>query len=244
MKADRRFSGGLTVTTSFTYSKAMSFQTGDDGGLYFYYQPQIRRGYARADFDRTLNFVQSYVYQLPFGKGKPYLRSGIPGKVLGGWSVSGILSWRTGTPFSITGTNGLNMPSSASTATIDGNLNILGGIGKGAQWFDISNIYNSNTYNSTTGVAVFGNTGRNEFTGPNLFSLNAGVRRQFTLNERIKMEVRAEALNATNTPQFSNPSAATTSSTFGQITGTLSSGTGVNGTGGGRDLNLSAKISF
>ena len=44
----------------------MNFQSGDDGGLLFYVNEQ--RNYARADYDRTLTYVQSYIYKLPFGK--------------------------------------------------------------------------------------------------------------------------------------------------------------------------------
>jgi hypothetical protein len=58
------------------------------------------------------------------------------------------------------------------------------------------------------------------------------------------MELRAETFNFTNTPQFSNPQGSLTSSTFGYVTGTLGSGTGVNGTGGGRVLQLGLKVMF
>jgi hypothetical protein len=83
VKLDRGFGGGLRVTTAFTWSKAMDFQSGDDGGLVFNVNKE--RNYARADFDRTLNFVQSYVYQLPFGRGKRFLAHSFAGKVIGGW---------------------------------------------------------------------------------------------------------------------------------------------------------------
>src|SRR5262249_25617340 len=68
VKLDRRFSSGLELTTAFTWQKAMGYQNGDDGGLDFYINQ--RRNYARVDFDRTVNFVQSYIYELPFGKGR------------------------------------------------------------------------------------------------------------------------------------------------------------------------------
>ena len=64
MKIDRRFRGGLGVTTSYTWGRGMGFQTGDDGGPLFYIN--FRRNYARTDFDRTQTFVQSYIYDLPF----------------------------------------------------------------------------------------------------------------------------------------------------------------------------------
>ncbi len=84
VKFDRRFTGGFRITTSFTWQKAMDFESGDDGGLNFYAGQGIGRNYARADFDRTLNYIQSYIWELPFGRGKPLLASGVAGKVLGG----------------------------------------------------------------------------------------------------------------------------------------------------------------
>jgi hypothetical protein len=67
VKLDRKSAKGLRMTTSFTWGKAMNFQSGDDGGLLFYIDE--KRNYARADYDRTLTYVQSYIYKLPFGRG-------------------------------------------------------------------------------------------------------------------------------------------------------------------------------
>jgi hypothetical protein len=64
------------------------------------------------------------------------------------------------------------------------------------------------------------------------------------MSERFNLELRAETFNFTNTPEFNNPQASLTSATFGYVTSTLGSGTGVNGTGGGRAVQLGAKISF
>jgi hypothetical protein len=60
VKLNRRFFNGLSVTTAYTLAKGMSFQTGDDGGIWNYIYP--RRSYARTDFDRHQTFVQSWVY--------------------------------------------------------------------------------------------------------------------------------------------------------------------------------------
>ncbi len=133
VKLDRAFSGGLRITTSFTWSKATDFQSGDDGGLVFYVNKQ--RNYARADFDRTLNYVQSYIYQLPFGHGKRFLAQNFAGKIIGGWQASGILSARTGTPLTITANNSLNLPSSTQTAEQIAPVTILHGINVGNPWF-------------------------------------------------------------------------------------------------------------
>ena len=85
-KLERRFTNGLGITTAFTYAKGMGYQTADDGGLQgFYLAGQGHRNWARNDFDRTFTFVQSYVYQLPFGKGKHFLKSPQLDRIVGGW---------------------------------------------------------------------------------------------------------------------------------------------------------------
>ena len=236
VKLDRNFgANSLRVTTSFTWSKAMDFQTGDDGGLYF--NVDQHRNYARADFDRTLNYVQSYIYQLPFGKGKQFLSNNVAGKIVGGWQVSGILSLRTGTPINITANNNLNLPGSTQTADLVAPVKILHGINVVNPWFSKESF-------AQPATNTFGNLGRNVITGPGLFGLNASLIRRIQLNERCRLEVRADSLNVLNKPQFSNPQTSLTNSNYGYITGTLSSGTGVNGTGGGRLVTGGLKFTF
>jgi hypothetical protein len=91
---------------------------------------------------------------------------------------------------------------------------------------------------------VWGNTGRNILSGPGLFSLHASLVRRVKIAERYELQLRADSLNVTNTAQFSNPQTSFTNANFGYITGTLSSGTGVNGTGGGRVVTGGIKLSF
>jgi hypothetical protein len=238
VKLDRRWSSGFRMTTAFTWQKAMDFESGDDGGLDFYAGQGIGRNYARADFDRTLNYIQSYIYELPFGKGKPFLSSNIAGKIIGGWQVSGILSLRTGTPLTFTGSNSLNI-GSAGTATLNqvAPIQTLDGINTGNPWFSTASF-------AQTGITgVQGTSGRNIWSGPGLFSLNASLTRNIAVSERLRVALKLESLNATNTPQFSNPNTGF-GSNFGFVTGTISSGTGVNGTGGGRVVQLGAKVTF
>ena len=235
VKMDRRFSD-LTVTTAFNWGKGMSYQQGDDGGLMWLINQ--RRNHARTDFDRTLTFTQSYVYRLPWGPGQRWLKSGIVSKALGGWQLSGVLSLYTGTPMSI-GASGssLNTPGESQTANQVAPVQILHGINIGNPWFSTS------SFSQPTGV-VFGSTGRNIMSGPGAFGLNLSLFKSFQFTERAKLELRCETFNFTNTPQFSNPSSSLTSSTFGYVAGTIGSGTGVNGTGGGRAVQLGAKITF
>jgi hypothetical protein len=124
-------------------------------------------------------------------------------------------------------------------------VQILHGIGVGNQWFSTS------SFAQPTG-AVFGNTGRNILSGPGLFALNASVFKNFKIGERVNIELRGESFNVTNTAEFtllatpgaSNNQVSLTSSTFGYVTQTIGSGTGVNGTGGGRAVQLGLKVNF
>lgn len=239
VKFDRNFSRGFRMTTAFTWQKAMDFQNGDDGSLDFYAGQGIRRDYARADFDRTLNFVQSYIWQMPFGQGRPYLSHGLLSRIVGGWQLAAIPQWRTGTPLTFTGSNSLNLGSGGTTTdNLIAPIQVLGGINAGNPWFSIASFAKAPTN-------VQGVTGRNIWSGPNLFALNTNLSRTVKLRETMNVQLRLESLNVTNTPQFSNPNTSSIgTANFGLITGTLSSGTGVNGTGGGRVVQLGAKITW
>jgi len=234
-RLDRRF-GDFLVNTSFTYGKAMDFQTDDDGNPIWLINQG--RNYARADFDRTFNYVQSYVYQLPFGVGKKLLHNGPAAVILGNWQIAGSLSLLSGTPFYISASgSSLNTPGETQTANQVAPVTFPKGINTGNQWFSTA------SFSQPTGVA-FGSSGRNILTGPGLFALNLSLFKTFKIGERFNIELRGETFNATNTPQFSNPQGSLTSSSFGYVTGTQSSGTGVNGTGGGRAMQLGLKVSF
>jgi outer membrane receptor protein involved in Fe transport len=237
VKLDRHMAN-FNITTAFNYGKGMDYQSSDDGGYDFYVG--FQRNYARDDWDRTLSFVQSYVYQTPFGVGQRWLNHGPAAVILGNWQIAGVLSLMTGTPIGTVGASGssLNTPGETQTANQVGPLEILHGINVGNPWF------NTSSFKQPTGAGIFGSTGRNPFTGPGLFSLNLSLTKNFRFSERLNLELRAESFNVTNTPEFANPSTSITSSTYGYVNSTIGSGTGVNGTGGGRAIQLGVKLSF
>src|ERR1700749_1393859 len=108
----------------------------DDGGLLFWINP--RRNYAPLDFDRTVNFAQTFTYQLPFGRGHSMFNSRLGDAVLGGWQLSGILQFVTGLPFTVQ-TNGanLNTPGTAQTGQLTGVYRVTHQIGGGNNhWFN------------------------------------------------------------------------------------------------------------
>jgi hypothetical protein len=248
----KRYSAGLSFTSAFTWGKALTYATGgdDNGGVVFFIN--YRKNYAPADFDRARNFEQSFTYELPFGRGHNSFNSGIGDAGFGVWRVSGVISVLSGLPFSVYANQGaLNTPGTALLATIAGGPKVLHNIGSGKQWLDKSN------FSQPGGCAgafpcpspALGNTGRNEFRGPGYWQNNFSLAKRFTIYREFATEVRIDAVQLTNTPQFANPNSGSgsifTASNFGQITSTLGSGQGsVNGIGGGRSLQGSLRFSF
>jgi carboxypeptidase family protein len=244
VKVDRRFSGGFLMTTAYTYAKAMGYST-EDGNFWNYIQP--RRTYSRLDFDRTHNFVQSYVYELPFGKNKRWLQSGVGRWVLGDWQLSGVLNLMTGRPMTFDSTVSANTPGSSQTPDQVAPVKLLHGVagpGGSAFWFDTSSFKQPLDVDGKT--PHFGNMGHNNISGPGLGDLDLSLFRKFQITERIKGEFRAESLNFTNSPAFDKPNTQLGNANFGKITGTLAgliSNQSIGGTGP-RSIQLGLKISF
>jgi hypothetical protein len=247
----KRYSNSLAFTTAFTWGKAMGYVIGDDGSNILFYT-NFRRNYAPLDFDRTLNYEQTFIYDLPFGRGHNRLSSGIGAVVLGGWKVSGVISVVSGLPFTVA-TNGsnLNTPGTTQTGQLTGAYRTFHTVGTStnSHWFDPT------AFTTPTGCPAtcnaqnvgLGNTGRNEFRGPGYIQNNFSLFKNFNLFRETTMETRIEAFQLSNTPQFANPTSnnCCTAASFGQVSSTVGSGQGsVNGIGGGRAVQASVHFLF
>src|SRR5438477_12934640 len=99
MKLSRRYSAGLTLQASYVFSKALTDSDNYNGTPTSMDAYNLRLEKSIAGFDQTHNVKLSYVYDLPFGKGKKYLgSSGVASAVLGGWRLAGIQQYSSGTP--------------------------------------------------------------------------------------------------------------------------------------------------
>ncbi|MFZ1939927.1 MAG: carboxypeptidase regulatory-like domain-containing protein [Terracidiphilus sp.] len=249
---NRHFTGNLGVTTSFTWGKGLDYATGgdDDGGLLFWLDQ--RHSYAPTDFDHKLNFEESISWILPFGPHQRWLNSGPAASILGGWQISGVVSAYSGTPMNIeaSGTS-INTSGEQQMANISGGFQVLHGIGAGNQWFNKTQFSQPTGCTGAVGTACplvygtsIGNVSRNAYRGPGYVQNNASVFKDFVLHENWAFNFRCDAFQLTNSPQFASPSATITSGTFGQVTSTVGSGSGINGIGGGRALQLSGTLRF
>jgi hypothetical protein len=240
-KFDRRFAGGFGLTTAYTWSKSIDYSQ-DNGGFAYYINPERTR--ARSDFDRRHMFNQSYIWELPFGKGKQFMNNNrFMDLFLGGWQVSGILTAMSG--------QALNISAPAATLNAPGNSNNPNFIGEGglrvskdvnfratgrgqATWFDVTQF-------AAPAQNTFGNVGRNAFTGPGFFNLDLTGFKRFKVTERFTLEFRAESFNFTNTPQYPNPDGGFGNATFGQIT---NAAIGNSADGGSRQIQLGLRLLF
>ncbi len=219
VKLDRRFANGFGLTTAYTWSRGINFSD-DNGGLsvdgliqYF----ATNKG--RMGTDRTQIYTQSFQYELPLGKGKRYLQSGVGNWVLGGWQVQGILNLMTGEPFTVTAAGStLNAPGNQQRADVVGTPKLIG---------DIAGPRGTGLWFTTDAFAVpaqntFGNGGREIFDGPGLANLDFSMFKRFPvpqLGEGGDLTLRIESFNFTNTPHFNNPVSDVSNANFGRVTG-------------------------
>jgi hypothetical protein len=195
---NRRFASGLLIKGAYTWSKAIDMAD-DDGrtALLFNWAPIISRNRALAGFDVPQNFQLAGVYELPFGKNKPYAQSGAVSWILGGWQINGQFSAYSGLPFTVnaSGTS-LNAPNNTQTADqVLPTVAVLGGIGVNNPYWD------TKAFASVTQVR-FGNSGRNILRAPFNVNMNLSLFRTFPINERFNLQFRAESFNLSNTPHF------------------------------------------
>ena len=237
----KRASAGLTFTSSFTWGKAQGYVTGaQDGGL-LYFSGNRRRNYNLLDFDRKLNAEEVVTYELPFGKGHKWINDNSAANlVIGGWKLSTVIGMVSGLPFTVTSST--VTPGTTTTANFTGPFTVTHNVsGKSAgrtPWF------NTASFSAPT-IGVLGTSNRNQFRGPAYFSDNLSLFKSFPIYRASTLEARFDAFNMTNTPAFGLPTASSTSSSFGMITGILGSGVGnVNGVGGPRVLQAAIKYTF
>jgi outer membrane receptor protein involved in Fe transport len=203
---NRRFSGGLFLKGAYTYAKAINYddESATDDGSYnmtWNLPSQFRRNRALAGYDRTHNFQLAWVYELPFGAGKQFdIQNRVLNAIARDWQVNGLWSMYSGTPFTIgSDDSSLDAPGSTQTADqIKSAVDKPKAVGAGSSWFDPL------AFATVTDVR-FGTTGRNLLRGPGAFNLDLGVFRTFVLTEQLRLQFRAEAFHATNTPRFNNP---------------------------------------
>ena len=228
LKFEKRFSRGLTMTSFYTWSKAINDADNDGAasGVTFYNRALEK---ARAGYDIAHRSVTYATYELPIGKGRKWMSSGgVKDYVLGGWNLSWIQTFQSGTPvnFTITGSPNRYLPG----LNIRPNARVTADQIKTPNW-EIGDRFNNNLKNPMWNINSFanpdaytiGSLGRNIIEGPGLIWSQGSLSKNIKVKERYNLDIRFDMNNVFKEPNFSNPSSQVnllSPGLFGKPTGT------------------------
>jgi hypothetical protein len=249
LKVTRRFAQGFQIQGAYTYAHAIDDSVDPlvpaAGNRTF---PRNSRNLAqdRSNSDNDVRHVGviNYVWELPFGRGKSMFHDGVMGRVLEGLQISGITSLQTGHPFTVRSRRDSQRTGIAAWADIVGDP-----FSVGPNNGDLGKVFFTNTSAfATPPFGRAGDTNRNQFYGPNYINFDFAAAKKMKFGERVGVELRFEAFNLFNHPQFTNPGADPSalgnligSPIFGAITSTL---TRADGTTSARQIQTALKVSF
>ena len=234
-RVEHRFTKGLYVLNSFTWGKAMgdSEQALEYFAGYYQANPQNIRNLAAekgpSSFDVKLNNVTSVVYQLPFGKGRQYGASMNPvaDAFVGGWELTSINTAHTGMPLDVTyGATGANIVSSLSNDYRGQPFlrpNVSGSSVSQSRSAMLNTFFAGYTFTTPPASAPYGDVGRNSFRAPNFDQWDLSVVKNLRIQEKARVQFRAEFFNVLNHTNFGIPNTQTTSAAFGTIRATYPS---------------------
>lgn len=215
----RRFTNGISLDTSYWYTKSLN--NGDGvigqylGGAASPYSNLYNRAadYGPSGNDSRNQFVLSGVYDLPIGQKRRWLNHGFASDLFGDWTVANITRMYSGAPFTVTDlTNNSNSFSTGSQRpNVLHNPNLPRSQRSVQKWFDTS------AFAQPT-ASTFGDEQRNSLRGPDFVTLDFSVIRNFSLPKDAVLEIRGETLNSLNHTNLSEPGSSFGSATFGVIT--------------------------
>ena len=264
---NRRYASGLTFSTSYTLAKHLADNAGPNPSGYAgetgggrVTNSLDRRG-DRGDVYATRRHrsVTTLVYDLPFGAGRKFMSktNAVADALLGGWSLSSILTLQTGpylTPVMSggdpSGTNAPNRGTQRPDRIADGTLsNPTADLWLDRNAFVCPGTAGANQFNCSVGVVPgrdpaptgrFGNSGVGFILGPGTFTWNAGASKRFTISERFALKLAGSFTNVTNRVNLGDPQLNITNNSFGRITSAR------NGSdfGGGRTGQVALRLEF
>ncbi len=172
----------------------------------------------RAGFDVTHNLVASFVYEIPVMEA---MKKGPASILFAGWQTNGILTFRTGFPFTVVQANLTNLANVTPRPDriADGSL-ANPTVNK---WFDpaaFSVVTCQNT--ATPQLCKYGNAGQGILEGPGFKNVDFSMFKNFRITEAFKLQFRTELFNLFNTPQFNRPNNNISNPLPGQITSLVS----------------------
>jgi Carboxypeptidase regulatory-like domain/TonB dependent receptor-like, beta-barrel len=255
----RQFSQGLSLGAQYMWSHSIndgSVGGGEAAEPQNVHDRAADRGHSAQDIRHT--FTANWVYELPFGRGRRFLREGFAEKIFGGWQVTGLAQVRTGRQLTITTprtTNAGDLPDRNNTNQRPDLVAGVSLIPPGGQTVD--QWINPAAF-SIPPLGRWGTAGRSLLAGPGLLQFDLGLGKRVPFSEGRSVEFRWEAFNVFNRAQLGNPNTnfvvanpdqcragnpagCVVDSNFGRITSPLNRNFG---TGTNRQMQFMLRINF
>ncbi|MCI0626751.1 MAG: TonB-dependent receptor [Acidobacteria bacterium] len=222
-KANRRFTGGLQFLVSYTWSKSLDLgssgwfaaENGASQGnsaLQNYYDPKGSKGVSGYDVPHFLSI--SSVYELPFGKGKARLNSGIGAAILGGWQTNVIAQLRSGQPYNLAVVGDVANIGNEIAGRNYARPNIIGDpqieTPTPQRWFNPA-AFQIPSFS-------YGNFGRNVLRSDGVANVDFSLFKNIPFGETVKLQLRAEAFNIFNIMSFGVPNGLLNQPTTARVT--------------------------
>ena len=220
VRVNKRLKNGFALQAIYTYSHSIDNASSTNAGVPVVAQNpnDLAAEESNSAFDLRHQLIGSFLYQLPFGPGKTFLREkNWASRLVGGWSLSGYFTFATGFP--------LTPYISASVAEVErgthGSVrpNRVPGVSLTAGGGHLDRWFNTDAF-STTFMAgqLYGNASRYSIPGPGTQNVNLSLSKIFELRESRSVELRATGNNAFNVVQYSAVDTQYGSPALGQVT--------------------------
>jgi hypothetical protein len=232
-----RISSGFDFQGVYTLAHSIDNSSGNANLVGIQIPGDLSRYRGNSDFDIRHNAVLSWSYKFPFGHGQKFDSgaNGVTQVFIGGWQINSIDSFITGSPFTpVMSSSLLNSGSSTQWPNRIGSGKVTNPTIK--QWFGTADFVSPGQY-------TYGNSGRNILYGPGTKQFDLSLFKDIQFNEAgsRRLQLRAEAFNVFNTPQFNNPNAQIGNGAVGTISG---AGSPFLFQRTSREIQLAAKIYF
>lgn len=245
LRAQKRMSAGISAMAAYTLSKNIgnvnNLTTGflDTGSPGYQYDLDLHNERSLLPSDIPQRFAGTFVWDLPFGRGRAIGKDahGLLGQLIGGWQINGIVTFQSGFPLTLSaaglppyaGSRPSRVPG-VRVITSGAIVDRIGGVSTPTKYMDPAAFRPARSFE-------FGDTPRlmPDLRGPGIRNLDFSLFKNFPIGEQARVQLRAEAFNATNTVRFGNPGTTLGTPGFGVIGGQANSP---------RQIQLAAKLIF
>ena len=235
LNIEKRLNHGFTITANYAWSHMLDDQSANGAnGRTDPFDRRLDYGVSNDDVPNIFNFTSAWqIPALPV--------HGLTGKLINGWQVSNIISWRSGFPYSIFS----NVDNSLSGVSSD-RADYIGGpaaLDPDRSHGQLVQEYFNTAAFVPNAIGTFGSSGKNILRGPRYFNMDMAVLKNFVITERTSVQFRSEFFNLFNNVNFAIPNHYLGTTGFGQITSVLNGATpGL--PGGPRIIQFALKLMF